>query len=191
MNLNAALFYTDFQDQQLLITPTGAISPVLTNAGAAEIFGLEVEGQALISKNFSIAYAATFLDSEYTEFSDGPRDLSGQPLSSAPDYNVSISPQFTFPFRGGESFVTLDLNFVGEQRAGTDYDLLERDVMDAYTRVGAQMGWRGETIDAFIWGRNLTDETILRDWLDLSTFGIHQYVYDEPISWGVTVSKRF
>ena len=191
LQLNAALFFMEFEDQQLLATLPGDISPALINAGQSEILGLEIEGQAILSDNFELGYSASFLDTEYQEFFRGPRSLAGQPLANAPDYKISLNPEFSWPVTGGDFFIASDITFYGEQRVGNDYDLLERDLQKAYELVDARIGWRGETIDAFVWGRNLTDEVVLRDWLDLSAFGFVQELYGEPISYGVTVSKRF
>ena len=74
---NVALFYSDYQDVQIPGSAgvdsdgdgvndgfTGAV----TNAGAAEIQGIEFEGDLLITDNWSAQLSFSLLDAEYTEF---------------------------------------------------------------------------------------------------------------------------
>ena len=74
---NIALFYSDYKDVQIPGSAgvdsdgdgvndgfTGAV----TNAGAAEIKGIEFEGDLLISDNLSAQLSFSLLDAEYTEF---------------------------------------------------------------------------------------------------------------------------
>lgn len=191
VQFNAAVFHMKFEDQQLLATLPGDISPALINAGRSEVTGLEIEGLALISEQISLGYSAAFLDTGYKEFFRGPRSLAGEPLANAPEMKITLSPEHRAPFRSGEFFAAADVTHVSRQRVGNDYDLLGRDIQPSYQRLDARIGWRGQNLDAFIWGRNLTDETILRDWLDLTTLGFVQELYDEPAAYGVTVSRRF
>lgn len=191
--LNAALFYMKFRNQQLLATPPGTstLSPELTNAGESEIFGFEAEGEALLSDFLSVGYSFSFLETEYLEFRRGTRDLAGLPLANAPKYDLVVSPEFTQPLGDGEAFLNADFSFIAKQRAGNDFDLLERDVQDAYQVIDARLGWRSDRLDIFLWAKNITDELILRDWLDLSPFGFNQYIYDEPRSYGITVNVNY
>ena len=74
---NIALFYSDYKDVQIPGSAgvdsdgdgvndgfTGAV----TNAGAAEIKGIEFEGDLLISESLSAQLSFSLLDAEYTEF---------------------------------------------------------------------------------------------------------------------------
>jgi len=69
---NTAVFYQDYTDKQVGVTrfdasintDVGAIE----NAGEAETYGIELEAQWLITENLSVGGGYTWLQSEYTEF---------------------------------------------------------------------------------------------------------------------------
>jgi outer membrane receptor protein involved in Fe transport len=70
--LNAAGFYEDFKDKQvstqILNETTGTLVPRTVNAGAAEVWGVELEMAWSVTDNFSVNLAYTWLDTEYTEY---------------------------------------------------------------------------------------------------------------------------
>ncbi|QIB65299.1 TonB-dependent receptor [Kineobactrum salinum] len=191
LQLNAALFYMEFTDQQLLVVRPGSLCCSQDNAGESEIRGLELEGQWLATQALTIGYAATWLDAEYTQWDKDGRDLAGQALPNAPEYQLSLSPEYAVPAWEGEVFVAVDYSYVGETRVGNDFDRLERDIQGSHSLVDARLGYRGETYDLLLWGKNLGDKAILRDYLDLSSFGFVQTLYGEPRSYGITLNYRF
>ena len=67
LNLNAAAFYYDYNGMQFLTTGGNAtFSGGVGNLREAEVMGLELELQALLSEGFSLDAAVTFLDTEIT-----------------------------------------------------------------------------------------------------------------------------
>ncbi|MDE0679138.1 MAG: TonB-dependent receptor [Gammaproteobacteria bacterium] len=67
MSLNAAAFYYDYNDMQFLTTGANAtFSGGVGNLDEAEIMGLELELQALLSDSLSLDAGLTFLDTEIT-----------------------------------------------------------------------------------------------------------------------------
>ena len=113
LRTNLAVFFQDFKNKQVLtslVGPSGNTIPVIENAGAAEVWGVELESwwQPIESLGFGLSY--TYLDAEYTNFlaitdgktrlirggnctvttlSDGSTscqvDLSGNRLEKAPE----------------------------------------------------------------------------------------------------------
>ncbi len=191
LQLNAAIFHMKFSDQQLLVVKPGSICCAQENAGESEIKGLELEGKLLVTENLRLNYNYTWLEAEYTDWIKDGRDLDGEQLANAPDYQFGLSPEDAFPIWDGEYFLGVDYTRVGKTRVGNDYDPLERDIQDAYNMVDARSGYRGEQFELFFWGKNLTDKEILRDYLDLSSLGFAQVIYGQPRTYGVTVNYRF
>lgn len=65
MNINMAAFYYDYNDMQFLTTGSNAtFSGGVGNLDAAEVMGLEVEMQALLSEGLSLDAGVTLLDTE-------------------------------------------------------------------------------------------------------------------------------
>ncbi|MFC6978720.1 TonB-dependent receptor [Microbulbifer taiwanensis] len=105
--LNAALFYSDYEDIQLSIftgvDTTGdgnndSFFGDFTNAGAGEIRGLEVEYQWAPSDSFSLSGNATWLDAEYKEYVSGGVDIADQQaFTNTPELAYTINGDFSFP----------------------------------------------------------------------------------------------
>jgi outer membrane receptor protein involved in Fe transport len=72
LQLNSALYFQDFTDKQVPTTfindTTGVANSGVLNAGAAEIWGFELEGWWAATENWLFSLAYTYLDAEYTEF---------------------------------------------------------------------------------------------------------------------------
>jgi outer membrane receptor protein involved in Fe transport len=68
--VNGAAFYQDFTDKQIRTSEVigGTAGPVVRNAGAAEVWGVEMDATWAATERLTLAGAFTWLDSEYTEF---------------------------------------------------------------------------------------------------------------------------
>jgi iron complex outermembrane receptor protein len=82
---NVALFYSDYQDMQIpgsvgVDTDGDGVNDsfvgTVTNAAQSEISGIEIEGNILLTENFSAQFAASFLDAEIEEWLVGDVDVS-------------------------------------------------------------------------------------------------------------------
>jgi iron complex outermembrane receptor protein len=91
VQVNAAVFFTDYTGIQLQIQE-GA-SPVSQNAGDAELKGAELEMEALIGGDFSIALAAGYVDAKYTALAPTATEITiNDDLPKTPEYKFTISP---------------------------------------------------------------------------------------------------
>ena len=121
---NIAYFFADYTNVQIPGS-AGGIDPVTgaptfigvtTNAGAAEISGLEVEGFALLGEemfaagdSFSINYSLGLIDAEYTEFIVAGEDVSDQRVvQNTPETTASLTTNYRVPAFGGDlAFLTV------------------------------------------------------------------------------------
>ena len=103
LRFNAAVFWQDWEDFQFSRLDT-SISPItLTyNVGNAESNGVEFDFAAMITDNWSISGAASFLDSELTSDyrrnpnSPEPDAPSGTKLPRVPEVKWNLSTRYTF-----------------------------------------------------------------------------------------------
>jgi iron complex outermembrane receptor protein len=95
-----AVFYADYEDVQVpgsIGTDTNGdgindtFTGVTTNAGAAEIPGVELEGSFRATDHWSFRWAVGWLDAEYTEFVDATgQDVSDQAVfQNTPEWTAS------------------------------------------------------------------------------------------------------
>lgn len=166
---SVAVFFADYKDVQIPgsigVDNDGdgiedSFTGVTTNAGAAEIPGLEFEGNFRANDNWSFRWALGWLDAEYTEFVDATgTDVSSQAVfQNTPEWTASAGVTFEIPVGPGNLFVIPSFayrdkasqfefpNALLDQDAFTLWDLSvvwEDD--DGHWRVGLH-------------GKNLTDE---------------------------------
>ncbi|MFK8018799.1 MAG: TonB-dependent receptor [Pseudomonadales bacterium] len=68
LRFNPTVYMTEWEEIQFLNVVTTAAGPVITtsNAGDADIFGVEIEGQFALSSNLILRASYSYMDAEYT-----------------------------------------------------------------------------------------------------------------------------
>jgi outer membrane receptor protein involved in Fe transport len=189
VRLNASLFFFDYKDKQVgtqLVVNNVAIGR-LTNAGKAEVKGLELDADWKPSDNWLLHVNYTYLDGEYTDFpisSTSPTDaarfgscprsaatqyrlceinLKGNKLERAPEHSLVLLGRFSLPlaaaFGGGARwYVEADGQIQGERYE----DQWNTRKMDDYALFNLRTGIQTERWEALLYVNNLTDDdTIL------------------------------
>jgi len=199
LQVNAALFYSKFTDMQLLVAkdfgPDNPVGSGLANAGEAEIKGFEVEGQALLSENLTVSYALTLLNAEFTQWDKAHYgeivDFSGRTLPNAPDYKYTISPEYVWFMSEGEAFVAVDYTREDDAQRAAFYNDHQLDIQEAYSRIDARIGYRGDNFNVTLWAKNLTDEVIIQDYFEAGRHNWTEVLPEPPRSYGITVNYNF
>lgn len=110
LGLNAALFYSRYDDQQVN-TFTGAGLARIDNAAKSTIYGVELEAFARPTARTDIGTTVSYLNSEFDQYlaADpflGAVNLSGSRLSNAPKYSVTFSGAYTLPLESKAAITT-------------------------------------------------------------------------------------
>jgi iron complex outermembrane receptor protein len=100
VRINAALYYYDYKDIQLLTLPPGApvgTLPIVTNAARASVQGVDLQAWYQPVWNLELSAGAILLDAHYVKFNsidpNNPAtdpDRSGNPLPQAPDVSLVL-----------------------------------------------------------------------------------------------------
>lgn len=197
-NLRMALFHYDYSDFQLL--QVIGIQGVITNAGDAEIDGLELEYTNSLNENWSLNAAVTLLDHQYGTFLNtdtlnlglGVQDNKGNPLSYAPDTSTNLGISYNTLLSGGSSLsASLDASY----RSRVYYREFDNkdDSTDPYTIMNLNVNWNS-TDD--MWGvrlfvRNLTDEDYITNLQGSNTTYGRQGSWNMPRQAGFEVTRFF
>ncbi|MEM1380500.1 MAG: TonB-dependent receptor [Pseudomonadota bacterium] len=171
---NIAYFFADYTNVQIPGS-AGGIDPVTnaptfigvtTNAGAAEISGLEIEGSALLSESlfgfddsFSVEYSLGLIDAEYTEFIVAGEDVSDlRVVQNTPETSASLTTNYRFSAYGGDvAFLTVT-SFKGDvNQFEVPNALIDQD---AYALFDASLVWTRADglLTVGLHGKNLFDE---------------------------------
>ncbi|WP_158413439.1 TonB-dependent receptor [Haliea salexigens] len=184
LRLNSSLFYYDYTDLQSQ-QASGTV-PITVNAGDAEIYGLDIDFEALLGESTRLFGGLGLMQSEYKDFTDaigyvpnvppagivlGPGlpmgvpgsgnaaftfDASGNQLSYAPDVTASLGATYTLDTSHGYYDFTTLVYYTDD----VYYDFSERLKQDAYTVVNASIQWSSdsERYRAMLWVDNLFDQ---------------------------------
>lgn len=213
LRVNGSVFYYDYKNIQFF-AQLGNTSALL-NAGAAELYGAELEAIWRPFVGFSINAAATYEHSEYTNFPSalvylpflaGPNgqpnfaapmaggqstyflDAAGKPVVRTPKFTGNLTATYEADF-GNRTGLTLSAN--GYHNSGYNFDPLGIVKQKSYSLLGASATYRfaDDRYSVSVWGRNLTNET----YLESVTSGNRnsRVGYNAPRTYGVTFRAEF
>lgn len=166
VRLNAAYFYNDYTDIQLVQNQCevpfppffGAPCLLPANAGDAEVQGFEVEAE-LVLDNWVVDASLSLLDFEYTRVSDTVSVTKDMTTPFTPELKYSLGVQYTYPMGDSGSLTgRMDLSFQDDIYTNPVNALTNR--IDSYSLLNGRITWRNadETWEASLEGNNLTDE---------------------------------
>jgi outer membrane receptor protein involved in Fe transport len=188
LRINPGIFFFDYSDKQVgsqLVVNNVAIGRI-TNAGKAEVRGLDLDASLAATENLLVRVNYTFLDTEYTDFpiqSNSPTDaarfgscprsaatlyrvceinLKGNALERAPEHSLALSARYSRPFAvlfGGEArwFVEGDSQIQSERYE----DQWNTRKMDSYSLFNLRFGVTTPRWEALVYVDNLTDNDVV------------------------------
>lgn len=204
---NVAFFTTDYKNLQ--VSSFQGTNFILSNAAAAEIRGIEVDGQLRVTEGLTLSGSLGYLDFEFSEFTSAPctaamiaataegivckNDLSGQTNAFAPKWSGNLSANYYHEIENNMAImIDVDMNFKSEMYI--DYDLDEDILEPGYGKLNVRVAL--ESTDQVWWvaayGRNLTDKVTFSSSIDTPLVtGSHSSMPNEDRVFGVEVGYRF
>ncbi len=176
VELNTALFFTDYDDLQIGQFD-GALGINVGNVKNTEVRGMEVDGRWAATENLVVGFAWSWLDFEYTDFTNGNCwsrqvpdgvvvngiplcDFTGMTGNYAPNNSLSLSFDHEYPLTGDMRLVSsLMLNYRGSQNIHTNLD--PQYNFRSTLRTNLRVGLEGDKWQVGFVGKNLTDEEVL------------------------------
>ena len=204
-----AIFFADYEDVQIpgsvgVDTDGDGINDtftgVTTNAGKAELPGLEFEGSFMANDNWSFGWTLGYLDAEYEEFIDasGTNVADQAVFQNTPELTASANASFETPMsmfgRGGSiSFITSLAYRDDTSQFEFPNALLDQD---AFTLWDLSVVWEDDDGDWRIGlhSKNLTDEEYKVAGYNFPALGLEGNVtafYGNPLTVTFTAERRF
>lgn len=178
--LNAAAFYSDYQDIQQIINET--IDPdgpgplpesseqVLANAAQAEITGFELEFTGQMTDQFRLEASLGYVDASYEDFTgldfdlDGDQDADDAAFAEdlefvrVPELTGYLAGTYSWPLASGELALRGSYAYTGEFFNDLRNDPVIKQ--DAYGLLDASLTYFNDVHNyrVSLFGRNLTDE---------------------------------
>jgi len=194
---SAAAFFNDYTDLQLSsfsATPGGGFATVFTNAGKAEMLGLELEAVARPMPNLLVSASLGFLDASYKEFIDASqRDVADErtPIH-APDMTGSLAAQYALPVGFGQLRFAWDMTWRSDYFVEVNNHPSLKQSGHALHNVAVLLEDEGERWALSLGVKNLTDETYITHGFDLTAFpGVGLAYHGAPRTYRVMANYRF
>lgn len=201
LQLNAAVFNTDYKDIQLNIQI--GTSPTIANAGDARIRGFEVEAIAAPVRGLTLNASLGYIDATYTRVSaaaaavGGPNPFQagtivGAPLPKTPSWKINLSPRYETRI-GGAGTLTFLADWSHGSSAWNDTQrtfLLRRDATDL---VNASIGYAEPDgrWSVTVGATNLTDDRYLSSGGSNIAAGTFFGTYSRPREWYARLGFNF
>ncbi len=184
LSLNANLFHTRFEDQQvqMQIDPSDLLSRQIVNAASSESWGFEIEPTYRPNDRLDAFLSIGYVKTEFKEFTHATYgDLSGMPFPEAPEWTIGMGANYRL---GNGFFVGADAKYTSDYLARLG--ALPHDYLDSRWLVNLQAGYRAEDWELNAFVENAFDERyfVYNDNDNAATLG-------EGRRFGVTLSAKF
>lgn len=214
--VNIALFDQNLKNFQL--NSFVGTSFVLTNAGGTNVKGAEVNGTLNILDGLSANYAATFLDAEYTDFTNSPaaagglEDITGTTPTNISELSASLGLTYEHEFKNGMTgYVRGDYQYESDTRISNTLSPEGEALLAASNGLATGTfeypGYadRGQSLfnvsaglelenglAVQLWGRNiLGDEYFTTLFPGVAQFGVVNGYPSQPATYGLNLRKNF
>ena len=195
--LNAAIFYNDYQDQQIAegIPLEGGGTEFRVLNVDSEIFGLEVDFDWLLAKGTFINFSLGYLDTKITKGPENDPAFAGTPiegnkLPQSPKLSGSAEFRKDWQLTGG---ATVGIGINGRYSGERVFDLTNDRGNGSYIVMNAQAYYEFGSDNDFrvtLWGKNINNELYYNNMFE-ATLGGRSVYLSEPRTYGITLIKKF
>lgn len=196
VRLNGAAFFMEWDDVQFTrFDPSESQLGLTSNAGAAEVTGIEADMAWLATEKLTLTGAFTLLKAELTEdFTQNvaagavqPDAPSGTRLPFIPEYKAYLNARYDFAINDFDAFVNGNVSVVGSSY--NDLYIVSRQEQDGYGLLNVTAGFGRNDWQVKLLLRNLTDERaeLYRNAADFDS----RITTNMPRSVGISITQRF
>ncbi|MCF6193265.1 MAG: TonB-dependent receptor, partial [Kangiellaceae bacterium] len=192
LQFNAAAFFYDWQKIQTQFTESrgGIIAAFLTNAGDADIKGIEADINWAASEQLFIRAGINWMD---TEISSDDDRLNNKQLANAQELTYNFAIEYFVPVNSDyEILFAFDASYTDEVFFTVTNEPVFHE--DNYLLTNARISFMptdGEW-KVTLWGKNLGDKDYRVEGFNQFGFsGDSYFTYGEPASYGIRVSYEF
>lgn len=163
LTLNANLFFTQYTDQQVEITPDASRpgTTITENAGSSRSWGFEIEPNFEVNEQLSLFTSIGYINTKFEDFETASTGvLNGLSFPDAPEWSVALGGRYTFLsgfYVGGDAKYTSAYNSRFGEGSGAD----AMEELDERIIVNAQAGFKKDNWEINAFAENLLDEKYL------------------------------
>ena len=200
MQINASLFYIDWDDIQVRGQDVLTQRQFVQNATSATSQGGELEVLTRVTPDLTWNLGYGYTDATFGSFPNaipidqigsGVVDASDNRLPFAPENTLNTGVEYRFPgFAGTYGWFRFDYRYVDSQT--TEATNNPNRVLPAFDLFNARLGFEGERFDIALFANNLFDEDYVLGTQNLETYysGL-QFAVGAPRTVGAVVNVHF
>lgn len=198
LTVNATVYYIDWKNIQIEdVDPSGAF-PLIVNAGDAEVFGAELEINAIPAEGLDLFFGASYTKAELVEDTDGFAlgdpfaGENGDEIPQVPNWLLSASAQYTKPISGDlEAVFRVDWSWRGENDIRFKKSLDPQNVtLGDFHVVNFRVGIRNDLWQISAYAKNIFDERAEIDALNSDQDPL-SFITIRPATFGFNLSRDF
>lgn len=189
--INVAAFFTKYDNIQLNFQE--GTSPVIHNAGNAEMKGFEIEFLVLATAEFTIRGGIGYTDADYTFINPLVAGITTDTaLPKTPKFSLNISPRYELTL-GNSGTLMFNMDYTHTSSLYNDTEntaLIKRPAIDI---VNASVTYRepGEHWEFIVGGKNILDKRYLVTGQAQIAGGLIYGTYNSPAEWSATLRVNF
>ena len=209
LQLNGAVFYYDYKNQQFLDTycaypdfygpdTCGGAGFKLVNAPKSKVYGGEIEMHAKVTADLDVQANLGLLHSEYTELYLRGANRSGNHLIMAPDVSAGLVVDWRAArFAIGDLHLEVDGNYYSRQYFDAmNTERISQGNYEVYNARVSLLATGDNHLSFALWGKNLGDEQYLSYGLAQRNpsdggLGFDYTLVGEPRTYGLEVTVRY
>jgi iron complex outermembrane receptor protein len=169
LELNTAIFYSDYEDLQVSQFD-GAVGFLVGNAAEATSQGVEIDGRWALAEGLTMTFSGAYLDFEFDDYegtcaaslrlpAGTTCDYSGRRNIFTPEWTGNVSFDYVTGLTSSVDFrATVDALYTDEQYV--DVGLSDDIIQDSETKINARIALEADNWTLAVLGKNLTDEDV-------------------------------
>ncbi|MFA6112506.1 MAG: TonB-dependent receptor [Sphingomonas sp.] len=221
VRFNASAYYFKYKNRQSIslepnTNPNCQLTPIppgtvclpqyVTRSGDSEAYGVDLETQFVVSRDFRVGVTAGLIESKWVTRIEQGVDISGQPTGE-PAFRGIVSAHYDHDIGHGSIFADATYSYTSHQRLNDAQRAIDASIApfvdwsklgglrSARNIVNAKVGWRspGDHVSIAVYAENLLDKRYYRTLNTIST-DIFETPYvraDRPGFYGVELGFKF
>jgi iron complex outermembrane receptor protein len=203
LRVNTALFYSDYQDIQRLVstlTSSGQLATKIQNAASGKLAGGELEVTWLPLDSLQIDLFFSYVHAEYDEWDDADnpnpaqRDKSGYSFPT-PMRSGGLTARYTLPTPAEIGELSIQGNVYAQSRTQLADENGPGGLQSGYSLLGARIDWlrvMGSNLKLSLWGKNLNNTEYHSGGVNVNgTLGYYMAYAGAARSWGLDATYDF
>ena len=189
LRINAAAFYSEIENFQAQRQLETGIGTYVSNESKVETSGVDLQVEAAPMPN--LVLSAGLLYMHKYEITDGPEKGADLPFTA--EFSGTLAATLMFPLGDGGVYWRTDYSYMDDHVTNVASAAQLRDAdYDNRNLVNSKLGWRNDSWNVSIWGKNLTDDKYaMQTAAPFLVSGMDAYFLAPPRTFGATVRYTF